>query len=138
MPGAVSGESETFKTPENPHSTSQQLFNSVTNSLHAPARSHASSRAKAKSRNDIKILTMNVQSLRAHKAELEFHLDQLRPHVVMLQDTWLDKSVESPSVSSYIVVSRRDRSDAPNRGGILRLVKSDFNNLAFVEDSGIL
>ncbi len=47
----------------------------------------------------------------------------------------MDASVESPSISNYIVISRRDRSDTPNRGGVLMLARQDFNKLAHIENS---
>ena len=83
----------------------------------------------------MKILVLNIQCLCAHLAELEYHLEQWRPHIVMLQETWLNKSMESVEISNYIVVSKRDRSDGPNRGGILTLARSDFNNVAFIKNS---
>ena len=84
---------------------------------------------------DITIFVANVQGLRAHLTELEFHLLQLRPHIVFLQETWLDASVESVTIANYRVISRKDRKDTTNRGGILCLVRDDFNRLVFIGDS---
>ena len=63
-------------------------------------------------------------------AELEVALKRLRPQIVMLQETWLDASTESPRIEGYRIISRRDRSASPNRGGILTLVRNDSNALA--------
>ena len=94
-------------------------------------------------KKDITIFVANVQGLmvfnkegvRANLTELEFHLLQLRPHIVFLQETWLDASVESVTIANYRVISRKDRKDTTNRGGILCLVRDDFNRLVFIGDS---
>ena len=78
---------------------------------------------------------LNIQSVRAHKTELEFHFFQLQPHLVLLQETWLDASVEHIAIKGYNVVSRRDRSEDANRGGILTLARSDFNQIAHIANS---
>ena len=70
--------------------------------------------------------------MRANLTELEFHLASLQPHIVLLQETWLDASVESVSLVGYMVVSRRDRSADTNRGGVLTLARHDFNRLVHI------
>lgn len=70
-----------------------------------------------------------------HLVELEYHLDMHRPHIVLLQETWLDASTESVTITNYIVVSRRDRSDKASRGRVLTLARSDFNRLIHTENS---
>ena len=74
--------------------------------------------------------------MRANLTELEFHLASLQPHIVLLQETWLDASVESVSLVGYMVVSRRDRSADTNRGGVLTLARHDFNRLVHIEILG--
>ena len=78
---------------------------------------------------------VNIRCLGAHLDELQFHLSQHSPHVVLLQETWLDKSTEEVRIHNYMTVSRKDRSDDPNRGGVLTLARKDFNKLVFVEHS---
>ena len=133
LPGVVSGESGT-SAPEDFHFQSQSNFLASNSNIeiNAPALEE---KAQGKSKSEIGILVLNVQCLRAHLAELEFHLKIHQPHIVFLQETWLDLSIEEPSISNYVVVSRRDRSESANRGGVLSLRRSDFNNLAFVENS---
>ena len=63
-----------------------------------------------------------------------YHLENLQPHIVMLQETWLDASVESVNVPGYTIISRRDRSKTENRGGVMTLCRSDFNALAHVRN----
>ena len=78
---------------------------------------------------------MNIQCLCARLAELSHHLDMYRPHVVCIQETWLDKSIKDPIVPGYNVCSRRDRHAGNNRGGVLTLVREDFNGLVHIADS---
>ena len=78
---------------------------------------------------------MNIRCIVAHLTELEYHLDVHRPHVVMIQETWLDASVEHIKVRNYRVVSRRDRKETANRGGILTLQRNDFNGMVHIKNS---
>ena len=81
------------------------------------------------------LMVFNKEDLRVYLTELEFHLLQLRPHIVFLQETWLDAPVESVTIANYRIVSRKDRKDTTNRGGILTLVRNDLNRLVFIGDS---
>jgi len=69
--------------------------------------------------------------------ELEYHLELHKPHIVLLQETWLDASTESVSIANYTVISQRDRSEKANRGGVLTLARSDFNRLVHIENSKV-
>ena len=86
-------------------------------------------------KGEITILMVNIRCLSKNLVELECHLRQLQPHIVLIQDTRLDVSTESISISNYNVISRRDRSMNENRGGILTLSRSDYNKLVHIEDS---
>ena len=86
-------------------------------------------------KQEIKMLIENNQGLSAHLAELVFHLQATRPHVVLLQETWLDASVECVDIAGYFTVSTKDRSEGPNRGGVLTLARNDFNRLVFIENA---
>ena len=83
------------------------------------------------------ILFANIQCLLAHLhfAELCRQLDLQRPHVVCIQETWLNTSIKEVSVPGYEVVSRRDRHEGENRGGILTLRRDDFNCLVHIADT---
>ncbi len=81
------------------------------------------------------LLGVNIQCLKARLTELCFHLASLRPHIVLLQETWLDESVEEISIPEYKVISRRDRAKTENRGGVLTLARADFNRLVHIENS---
>ena len=67
--------------------------------------------------DDIYIYCLNVQCLMAHLDELTSFLSDHNPHVVFLQETWLDESIPDVKIPGYIAVSRRDRHSTTNRGG---------------------
>ena len=70
----------------------------------------------------------------SHKDEVEAFLKLHQSHVILIQETWLNESYESMSVSGYIVVSRRGRKASDNRGTILSLQREDFNRLVHIEN----
>ena len=71
------------------------------------------------------VYSVNIRCLLAHLAELEFVLSVHKPHIVLIQESWLDASTEQVKISGYKEVSRRDkregeeRAGTANRGGIL-------------------
>ena len=87
-------------------------------------------------REGILVYNVNIQCLKAvGKLEtLEYHLGVHRPHIVLLQETWLDATTEHIKVKGYNVVSRRDRKTTANRGGILTLQREDFNGLVHIKN----
>ena len=93
------------------------------------------------SRDSIQIYNINIRCLLSNQAELEYHLDQHRPHIVTLQETWLDASTEDVDIKGYVVVSRRDRRQTDKLtcgdkcGGVLTLRRDDFNCLVHIQNS---
>ena len=81
--------------------------------------SPSTSQADVKFHHNICILCHNIRSLLAHEAELVCTLSQYDPDIIMLQETWLDASVPQFQLPNYMLVSRRDRKDTSNRGGIV-------------------
>ena len=67
--------------------------------------------------------------------ELCFQLELHRPHVVCIQETWLDETHPEISMPGYEVCSRRDRHEGANRGGIITFKRSDFNGLVHISNS---
>ena len=57
-----------------------------------------------------------------------------RPHIVMIREAWLDASTEQIKIEHYTQVSRRDRKQTANRGGILTLQRHDFSGLVHIKD----
>jgi exonuclease III len=97
--------------------------------IHKPLSVHTHSTS-----NGVHILSINIRCLLAHLDELEALLKIYRPHIVMIQETWLNESQESVTVSGYRIVSRRDRKLADNRGRILTLQRDDFNCLVHIKN----
>ena len=77
---------------------------------------------------------LNIRCLHANKAELEYHLEMKKPQMVLIQEIWLNASHEEVKIRNYRYVSRRDRKKEENRGGILLLVREDFNQFVHIED----
>jgi len=84
----------------------------------------------------ILVYTVNIQCIKAYEKfeALKHQLALHRPHVVLIQETWLDDSTECLDVPSYKTVSRRDRKTTANRGGILTLQREDFNGLVHIKN----
>ena len=72
---------------------------------------------------------INIRCLLSNFAELCHQLDELCPHVILLQETWLNKSVEEIRIPGYKLISRRDRSEGENRGGIVVYAQDDVRTL---------
>ena len=99
--------------------------------------SNTNSTTKLRAKQEFRIYMQNVRCLKAHLAEINFHLQEVQPHIVMFQETWLDASAGSIDalIPGFKTVSRRDRATGANRGGIITLVCDDFKNLAHIFDS---
>ena len=136
LPGAAPGESGA-SAPEINSALSPQsnLISDASFDLPSSHIIRHDSFPRRRQRQEILIFVLNIQSLRSRVAELEFPLSQLQPHLVLLQETWLDASVEQIAITGYYVVSRRDRSTDSNRGGILTLARADFNHIAQIANS---
>lgn len=85
----------------------------------------------------LNIVSINLRSILAHRAELEARLAELKPHIVCIQETWLDDGVENPEVDGYKIVSRRDRTETAKDGygGVLVLARDDVENIAELKKS---
>ena len=79
----------------------------------------------------LRILCCNVQSIMGKLTELSFLADLYHVDVFMIQETWLDASIQNLSLPNFHVLSRRDRSDEPNRGGVLVLGRVELKNVVF-------
>ena len=64
-------------------------------------------------------------------------LELYRPHVVCIQETWLDETHPEIEIPGYEVCSGQDRSGGvgANRGGILTLRRDDFNGLVHIANT---
>ena len=76
--------------------------------------------------NSFSILQCNIRGFISHRAELEGQLDVLaasavsssKPFLVCVNETFLDESIENLQLGGYQLVSRRDRCDGRQGGGI--------------------
>ena len=86
---------------------------------------------------NFRLLTANVHGLLSHQAELEFHLaDNEYSELVALTETWLNDSVSKIMVNGYVVVSRLDRKDGRQGGGIALLATSEMErSIVHIGDS---
>ena len=78
----------------------------------------------------LRILNCNIRSLMGKLAELIIVISMLNINVVCCQETWLDKSIEHPCIPNFSVVSRRDRKDDTNRGGVIIYAHESMNNIS--------
>ena len=67
------------------------------------------------------IYIINIQYLFAYLYKLKFQLEVYQSHVVLIQETWLETSTKEINIKNYEVVSRRDRHEGANRGGVITL-----------------
>ena len=57
--------------------------------------------------------------------------------IVLLNETWLDASVEAVDLPGYIPVGRLDRAPHENRDGVIAFVRYDFGHFVELEKSQI-
>ena len=69
----------------------------------------------------LSILHVNIRGWLSHHVELEAHIRLLPkvPMFVVVNETFLNASVEAVKLSGYDIICRRDRDDGRQRGGIL-------------------
>lgn len=78
---------------------------------------------------------INIKCLLSHLGEIQHHLDVYNPHVVFFQETWLNISIEEVPIPGYRCLSRKDRSETENRGGIIAFVRNDVRNVVHLFNS---
>ena len=82
----------------------------------------------------LKFISMNINSIRGKKLELLAFLDFHLPHVVAIQETKIDSSVETselfPEICPYSVY-RKDRNI--HSGGVMLLVHKDISHMPITE-----
>ena len=65
-------------------------------------------------------------------------------HILLIQESWLDESVEQIDLPGYVVISLRDRHESENRGGVVGFCRRDVKNFVLwsksehASDAGIL
>ena len=77
------------------------------------------------------IWQVNIQGLMTKKRRLDelaarVRAADTRPHMILITETWLGQAVEEVCLEGYSVISRRDRDEESERGGVLVLVQQDL------------
>ena len=73
------------------------------------------------------ILNLNVRGFLSHKTELEAHLELLcYPLLVGMTETFLTSSTLHPTLHNYTLISRLDRRDGRNAGGVILFGRDDI------------
>ena len=67
---------------------------------------------------DVFFLSVNSRSLLRNGLELSHILELHDPDIVLLQETWLNASIENYVLENYKCISRLDRVDERQGGGI--------------------
>ena len=75
-------------------------------------------------RNTLKIVNINCQSVLAHRDRLGVLIDSVRPDIILGTESWLDSTVSTPTELSAYNVERRDRNR--HGGGVLIAIKDDI------------
>ena len=73
------------------------------------------------------IYCINIRCLLAHLSELCHYVSIYDPALILIQETWLNSSIENVVIPNYKVLSRRDRSENENRGGVITYVRNDIH-----------
>ena len=81
------------------------------------------------------IYCINIRCLLAHKGELEYQLGVYKSHIVLIQETWLNNSIENVQLLGYTLIKRRDRSSSENRGGVISFVRCGIQNVVHLSCS---
>ena len=65
------------------------------------------------------VLCVNIRSLMGKLGELVGLIERLEVNLIFIQESWLDASVVNPIIPNFYVLSRRDRNEKSNRGGVI-------------------
>ena len=81
---------------------------------------------------------MSIRGVKTHLAELGGRLRCMpeRPLLVALTEMWLDASTGAVRLTGYSLISRRDRGDSRQGGGLALFAASAFaDNVVFIAHS---
>jgi hypothetical protein len=86
----------------------------------------------------IQILSVNARSLLRNGAEMQVQLDILQPHLFLVQESWLDPTLEDYIFTNYVLVARTDRAvnnDRRRGEGVASFRRSDLNSITLIFES---
>ena len=79
------------------------------------------------------LLHLNIRCFNSHRPELQAHiLHHQSPTLIGITETWLDASTDKISLPGYSSVSRLDRRDGRQRGGIALFARDDSVPLLYM------
>ena len=81
------------------------------------------------------VYIVNIRCLLANIVELTHHINIIEPHLVLIQENWLNASVEEIALCNYSTFSRRDCAESENRNGVITFVRNDIRNTVHVSHS---
>jgi len=81
------------------------------------------------------VYCINIRCLLSKFGELQYHLNRMQPHILFIQESWLAKSVEEVDLEGYDCISRKDRFEIENRGGVIAYARNDLGNIVFLANS---
>lgn len=106
----------TRKTPQNSRHSGQA----------ASQRSHSSSVFDLPEKTNLRVLTINCQSLRNKRADLEATINYAKPDIICGCESWLSSDINSSEVfPDGYVAYRKDRRTTTTGGGVFILVRQD-------------
>ena len=84
----------------------------------------------------LRVISVNLQSIRAKKESLYHMLEQTDPDIVVAQETWLRPDIYDREVlpASYKFIARRDRPSDPH-GGVAIIARTDIQGTEVQLDS---
>lgn len=81
------------------------------------------------------IYCINIRCLLAHSAELSYQLELHEPHIVLIQESWLNATTKEINLVDYKLIERRDRSQSENRGGVISVAREGMKNKVHISKS---
>ena len=81
-------------------------------------------------------MSVNIRDVIRHMAELQIRLQEHKPHILVIQETWLDESTPVVAIPGFTLVSRFDRASGRKAGwGGIAVFASDANIVSHLHDS---
>lgn len=131
----VSSETPTsplFTSSPNPANSNRKHNSTISpgshrRTCHTAQRSNSSSVFNLPQKENLRVLTINCQSLQKKRADLEATIKYVKPDIVCGCESWLNSNIRSSEVfPSDYVAYRKDRVTATTGGGVFLLVHKDI------------
>ena len=84
----------------------------------------------------LRLMSVNIRDVVRHMAELQIRLQEHKPNILVVQETWLDESTPRVTIPGFTLVSRLDRARGPKASyGGVALFASNPNLVSHLQDS---